>query len=73
MRCAKRRVDVDSATAEESGLIVQMTEMRALPESEGCSMRVSFELRNGTWSVLSFAEFSASVEMTDPRVSRLYR
>lgn len=73
MRCAKRRVDVDSATAEESGLIVQMTEMRALPESEGCSMRVSFELRNGTWSVLFFAEFSASVEMTDPRVSRLYR
>jgi hypothetical protein len=32
-------------------LSVQITEMRASPESEGCNMRVSLELRNGTWSL----------------------
>lgn len=45
---ANLRVLVVSATALVSGLMVQMTEMRALPESEGSSMRVSFELRKGT-------------------------
>jgi hypothetical protein len=51
MRCANSNVLVDSATALTSGLSVQTTEMRASPESEGCSMRVSLELRNGTWSL----------------------
>lgn len=51
MRCANSNVLVDSATALTSGLSVQITEMRASPESEGCSMRVSLELRNGTWSL----------------------
>jgi hypothetical protein len=30
-----------------------MTEIRASPESDGCSIRVSLELRNGTWSLRS--------------------
>jgi hypothetical protein len=40
-----------SDTALTSGFMVQMTLMRALPESDGCSMRVSLELRYGTWSL----------------------
>lgn len=71
MRCANKSVLVVSVTAFVSGLIVQMTEMRAFPASDGCSIRVSFEFRNGTWSCLLRAAFSASVPMTDPSVSRL--
>jgi hypothetical protein len=51
IRCAKSRVAVDSVTADGSGLMVHITEMRALPESEGSSFRVSLELRKGTWSL----------------------
>lgn len=51
-RCAKSNVLVVSATAFVSGLIVQMTEMRAFPDNEGCSIRVSFELRYGMWSLV---------------------
>lgn len=50
-RCANRSVLVVSATAPASGLMVQMTEIRASPESDGWSMRVSLEFRNGTWSL----------------------
>lgn len=45
---AKSRVLVDSPTASLLGLIVHTTEMRASPDSEGCSIRVSLELRKGT-------------------------
>jgi hypothetical protein len=48
MRCANKRVFVDSGTALVSGLRVQMTEMRASPESDGWSILVSFEFRKGT-------------------------
>jgi hypothetical protein len=51
IRCAKRSVLVDSATAFVSGLIVQTTDIRASPDRDGWSMRVSFELRNGTCSL----------------------
>jgi hypothetical protein len=47
-RDAKPKVLNDSLTVEGDGLSVQMTEIRASPESEGCSMRVSFEFRKGT-------------------------
>ena len=42
---------MDSTMAETSGLIVQMTDILALPDSEGCSILVNFEFRNGTWSL----------------------
>jgi hypothetical protein len=53
VRCTNSSVLVDSATALASGLSVQITEMCASPESEGCSMRVNLELelRNMTWSL----------------------
>jgi hypothetical protein len=53
-RAANNNVLVLSPTAPGSGLSVQMTEMRALPERECCSMRVSLELRKGTWSLCVF-------------------
>lgn len=43
----------DSLTAEGDGFKVQMTEIRASPESDGWSIRVSFEFRKGTWSLLA--------------------
>ena len=39
---------VVSAAALGTGFIAQITEMRALPDSEGCSILVSFEFRKGT-------------------------
>ena len=47
-RCANKRVLVLSVTALGSGFTVQMTLIRASPESDGCSIRVSFEFRYGT-------------------------
>lgn len=44
---------IDSGVAIGSGLIVQITDIRALPDSDGWSILVSFEFRYGTWS-LSF-------------------
>ena len=44
---------MDSAMASLEGFIVQMTDIRASPDREGWSMRVSFEFRNGTWSLES--------------------
>jgi len=49
---AKPRVEVLSPTALAAGLSVHITEMRALPDKQGCSIRVSFELRYGTWSLI---------------------
>jgi hypothetical protein len=43
----------DSLTAEGDGFKVHMTEIRASPESDGWSIRVSFEFRKGTWSLFS--------------------
>jgi len=37
--------------AETSGFIVQMTDILALPDKEGCSILVNLEFRNGTWSL----------------------
>ena len=55
--CANNSVLVDSAMASLDGLIVHTTEMRASPESEGCRSRVSFELRNGTWSLIEMRSY----------------
>lgn len=44
---------VDSAIADGSGLMVQMTYMRELPDNDGWSIRVSLEFRNGAWSLRS--------------------
>lgn len=49
---AKPRVEVLSPIALVAGLSVHITEMRALPDKQGCSIRVSFELRYGTWSLI---------------------
>ena len=43
---------MDSTTAETSGFIVQMTDILALPDREGCSILVNLEFRNGTWSLV---------------------
>jgi len=59
------------STVPGLGLSVQITEMRALPAREGWSMRVSLELRKGSWSILFYAAFEARVPMMVPRVSRL--
>jgi hypothetical protein len=42
---AKSRVFILSDTAPAPGLMVQMTLMWALSDSEGCSIHVSFEFR----------------------------
>ena len=34
-----------------SGFMVQITLIRALPDNDGCNMRVSLEFRYGTWSL----------------------
>jgi len=39
--------------AETSGFIVQMTDILALPDKEGCNILVNLEFRNGTWSLVS--------------------
>lgn len=49
---ANPRVEVLSPIALVAGLSVHITEMRALPDKQGCSIRVSFELRYGTWSLI---------------------
>ena len=38
--------------AETSGFIVQMTDILALPDKEGCSILVNLEFRNCTWSLV---------------------
>ena len=43
---------MDSGTADTSGFIVQMTDILALPDREGCSILVNLEFRNGTWSLV---------------------
>lgn len=45
---AKLRVDVLSAMALAAGFRVHITEILAFPDSDGCSIRVSLELRYGT-------------------------
>jgi hypothetical protein len=51
MRRANWSVLILSLMALASGFMVHTTLMRALPDSEGCSIRVSFEFRYGTWSL----------------------
>lgn len=48
IREANPNVLSDSLTAEGEEFNVQMTEMRASPERDGWSIRVSFEFRKGT-------------------------
>ena len=43
---------MDSTVAETSGFIVQITDILALPDKEGCSILVNLEFRNGTWSLV---------------------
>jgi len=43
---------VDSTTAEAPGFIVQITGILALQDREGCSILISLEFRNGTWSLV---------------------
>lgn len=52
-REANPNVLSDSLRADGDGLRVQMTEIRASPDKEGWSIRVSLELRKGTWSLLN--------------------
>ena len=51
MRFANCNVFVLSDTAPMSGFMVQITLIRALPDNDGCNMRVSLEFRYGTWSL----------------------
>jgi hypothetical protein len=51
MRFAKSKVFVVSEIALVSGLMVHITLIRAFPDNDGWSIRVSLELRNGTWSL----------------------
>jgi hypothetical protein len=51
MRRANWSVLILSLMALASGFMVHTTLMRALPDSEGCSIRVSFEFRYGMWSL----------------------
>ena len=44
----------DSLTAEGAVLMVHITEIRASPDREGCSIRVSLEFRKGTWSLSEY-------------------
>ena len=43
---------MDSTRAETSGFIVQTTDILALPDGEVCSILVSLEFLNGTWSLV---------------------
>jgi len=45
---AKPSVLRDSLTADGDGLMVQITDIRASPDRDGCNIRVSFEFRKGT-------------------------
>jgi len=53
IRFANCSVLILSLTAPGSGLIVQITLIRAFPDNDGWSIRVSLELRKGTWSLKS--------------------
>ena len=55
---------MDSTTAETSGFIVQITDILALPDSEGCSILVNLEFRNGTWSLVPI--LVSELARTDP-------
>jgi len=65
------------------GFIVQMPDILAFPDREGCSIVVNLEFRNGTWSLVHIlisqrtkanplAAFSVKVGITLPNVSKLY-
>lgn len=84
--CANARVDDDSETAPAAGESVQMTEIRASPDSDGCSKRVlrpsaivldpkrvahSLLSRYGICPGTLRRADSPSLEMTSLRVSRL--
>ena len=43
---------MDSTRAETSGFIIQTTDILALPDGKVCSIPVSLEFLNGTWSLV---------------------
>ena len=51
MRAAKPSVDVVSPIADAEPFSVQITDILALPDKDGWSIRVSLEFRYGTWSL----------------------
>lgn len=51
-RCANLKVFKDSSLEAKLGLIVQITEILALPDKAACRIRVNLESRNGIWDDL---------------------
>lgn len=62
-RWANRSVLSDSSLEANVGLMVQITEILALPDKAACRMRVSFEFRKGIWDALLYTLLANSCDL----------